>query len=71
MSAPLPIVNGVKKGCVLAPTLFTIFFGKILKQDAEDLDEAIKKVTSPGGYSSEFLVGVCRPGLQIPTLFQT
>ena len=24
-----------------------------------------------GGYSSEFLVGVCRPGLQIPTLFQT
>ena len=26
---------------------------------------------SRGGYSSEFLVGVCRPGLQIPTLFQT
>ena len=24
-----------------------------------------------GGYSSEFLVGVCHPGLQIPTLFQT
>ena len=24
-----------------------------------------------GGYSPEFLVGVCRPGLQIATLFQT
>ena len=46
MSAPFPIFNGVKQSCVLAPTLFTIFFGKILKQAAEDLDEAIKKVTS-------------------------
>ena len=25
----------------------------------------------PGGYSSEFVVGVCRPILQILTLFQT
>ena len=25
----------------------------------------------PGGYSWEFLVGVCRPVLQILTLFQT
>ena len=26
---------------------------------------------APGGYSSEFVVGVCRPILQILTLFQT
>ena len=29
------------------------------------------KWSSPGGYSWEFLVGLCRPVLQILTLFQT
>ncbi len=31
-SEPFPITNGVKQGCVLAPTLFTIFFSMMLKQ---------------------------------------
>ena len=47
--------------------------------DDDDDDEvifaSINKLKSGhstrGGYSSEFLVGVCCPGLQIPTLFQT
>ena len=33
--------------------------------------QRLGKTPGGGGYSSEFLVGVCRPGLQIPTLFQT
>ena len=32
---------------------------------------ATKKLQGPGGYSLEFLVGVCRAVLQILTLFQT
>ncbi|XP_037780222.1 uncharacterized protein LOC119576642 [Penaeus monodon] len=36
---PFPIVNGVKQGCVLAPTLFSIFFSMMLKQATEDLDD--------------------------------
>ncbi|XP_063588714.1 uncharacterized protein LOC134765849 [Penaeus indicus] len=43
LSEPFPIVNGVKQGCVLAPTLFSIFFSMMLKQATEDLedDEAV------------------------------
>ncbi|RVE61997.1 hypothetical protein OJAV_G00176660 [Oryzias javanicus] len=39
LSEPFPILNGVKQGCVLAPTLFSIFFSMMLKQATEDLDE--------------------------------
>ena len=34
-----PIVNSVKRGYVLAPTLFSIFFCMMLKQVIEDLDD--------------------------------
>ncbi|GFS05221.1 LINE-1 retrotransposable element ORF2 protein [Elysia marginata] len=37
VSEPFPISNGVKQGCVLAPTLFSIFFSKMIKQATEDL----------------------------------
>ncbi len=37
---PFPIANGVKQGCVLAPTLFTILFSMMLQQTTEDLDNA-------------------------------
>ena len=39
LSEPFPISNGVKQGCVLAPTLFSIFFSMMLKQATEDLDD--------------------------------
>ena len=39
LSEPLPISNGVKQGCVLAPTLFSIFVSMTLKQATEDLDD--------------------------------
>jgi len=32
-------MNGVKQGCVLAPTLFTSFFSMMLKQATEDLND--------------------------------
>lgn len=37
LSEPFQILNGVKQGCVLAPTLFTIFFSMMLQQATEDL----------------------------------
>ena len=39
LSKPFPIGNGVKQGCVLAPTLFSIFFSMMLKQATADLSE--------------------------------
>ena len=32
ISEPFPIVNGVKQGCVLDPTLFGIYFSVILRE---------------------------------------
>lgn len=40
-SRPFPIDNGVKQGCVLAPTLFAIFFSMMLREVKEDLNEGI------------------------------
>ena len=39
LSRPFPIIKGVKQGCVLAPTLFIIFFNMMVKQVIEDLDD--------------------------------
>ena len=39
LSEPFPISNGVKQGCVMAPTLFSIFFTMMLKQATADLDD--------------------------------
>ena len=37
LSNPFPIGNGVKQGCVLAPTLFSIFFSAMLQQATEEM----------------------------------
>ncbi|KAI8498190.1 hypothetical protein Bbelb_241340 [Branchiostoma belcheri] len=39
LSEHFPILNGVKQGCVLAPTLFTIFSSMMLQQATEDLGD--------------------------------
>ena len=39
LSEPFAISNGVKQGCVLAPTLFYIFFSMMLRQATEDLND--------------------------------
>ena len=39
LSEPFLLESGVKQGCVLAPTLFSIFFSMMLKRATKDLDE--------------------------------
>ena len=41
LSEPFDIRNGVKQGCVLAPTLFGIFFSMLLKHAFGDVKEGI------------------------------
>ena len=36
-----PITNGVKQGCILAPTLFSIFFSTMLCEAKDDLPDGI------------------------------
>ena len=41
ISEPFPINNGVKQGCVLAPTLFAIFFSMMLQEATADVTEGL------------------------------
>ena len=41
LSGSFPISNGIKQGCVLAPTLFSIFFSIMLREATEDLPDGI------------------------------
>ena len=41
LSGSFPISNGVKQGCVLAPTLFSIFFSIMLREAKEDMPDGI------------------------------
>ena len=41
LSGSFPISNGVKQGCVLAPTLFSIFFSIMLREAKEDLPDGV------------------------------
>jgi len=41
LSGSFPISNGVKQGCILAPTLFSIFFSMMLREAKEDLTDGI------------------------------
>ena len=48
-SEPFEISNGVKQGCVLAPTLFGIFFGLLLKHAFDTTTEVIYLRTRSDG----------------------
>ena len=37
-SEPFPVTNGVKQGCVMAPTLFSMMFSAMLKDAFQDID---------------------------------
>ena len=41
LSGRFPTFNGVKQGCILAPTLFSIFFSIMLREAEEDLPDGI------------------------------
>ena len=41
LSDSFPISNGVKQGCVLAPTLFSVFFSIMLREAKDDLPDGI------------------------------
>ena len=40
-SDPFPVTNGVKQGCVLAPTLFSMMFSAMLTAAFQDSDNGI------------------------------
>ena len=40
-SDPFPVTNGVKKGCVLAPNLFSMMFSAMLTAAFQDGDNSI------------------------------
>ena len=37
-SEPFPVTNGVKQGCVMAPTLFSMMFSAMLTDAFQDID---------------------------------
>ena len=41
LSDSFPISNGVKQGCVLAPTLFSVFFSIMLREAKDDLPDSM------------------------------
>ena len=50
LSEPFKVCNGVKQGCVLAPTLFDIFFSILLKHAFGTADEGVYlRTRSDGG----------------------
>ena len=44
LSEEFAIDNSVKQGCVLAPTLFAIFFSMMLREEKQELDEGMFRV---------------------------
>lgn len=48
-SAPFPIRSGVKQGCVLAPTLFGIFFSLVLSYAFRECDDGVYLHTRSDG----------------------
>ena len=43
---PFPVTNGVKQGCVMAPTLFSMMFSAMLSDAFEDVDAGFQTGTA-------------------------
>ena len=51
-SDPFPVTNGVKQGCVLAPTLFGMMFSAMLTDAFQDGDNGISIRYMMGSFST-------------------
>ena len=49
MSDSFPVTNGVKQGCVVAATLFSMVFAAILHDASQDNDDGIQLKYRPDG----------------------
>ena len=48
LSEPFDVLNGVKQGCVLAPTLFSLCFSKVVDCTFDGCDKAVQIQARPG-----------------------
>ena len=48
LSQPFDVLNGVKQGCVLAPTLFSLFLSSVLSIAFADCEKGVMLQTRPG-----------------------
>ena len=60
-SDPFPIKNGVKQGCVLAPTLFGVFFSLLLRYAFRESEDGIFSTPGATGTSSTWPASEQRP----------
>ena len=47
-SEPFPVTNGVKQGCVMAPTLFSMMFSAMLTDAFQDVDAGFTRYRFDG-----------------------
>ena len=53
-SEPFPVTNGVKQGCVLAPSLFSLMFSAMLTDAFKDGDtEWTERCSTSGGFTQK------------------
>ena len=45
-SEPFPVTNGVKQGCVMSPTLFSMMFSAMLTDAFQDVDVVFQSDTA-------------------------
>ena len=61
-SEPFPVTNGVKQGCFMTPTLFSMIFSAMLTDAFQDCDAGFLSVT--GLMASYSTYEGCKPNLR-------
>jgi len=68
LSPPFAINNGVKQGCVLAPTLFSIYLAAVLDEAFSDTTQGIYLQTRPGANLFNLALFKSKSRTQLTTL---